>query len=417
MSTDDRAAEAQQPAWGTRAVHAAQEAADPATKRAGGADLRHHLATSSTARARRQPVRAAEFGNIYTRIMNPTTDAFERRIADLEGGVAAVATASGQAAQTLALLNLAQAGDYDRGLLGAVRRHLHAAALHAEALRHHHALRGRQRPGRLRGRDRRATRAVYLETIGNPKLDVPDFRGSPTWRTPPACRWWWTTPSPRRCWPPPSSTAPTSWCTPRPSGSAATAPASAAWWWTAAPSTGAAPERFRELYYQDPEPAYHGLSFADVFGDFGGANIAYAIRLRVLLLRDIGAALSPFNSFLFLQGLETLHLRIQRHSENALAVARFLEGTRRSPGSATPAWSRTPRTSGEALPGGGFGGVLTFGVLGGEEAAKRVIEETRLFSLVANVGDAKSLIIHPWSTTHEQLGEAEREAAGVSPPT
>jgi O-acetylhomoserine (thiol)-lyase len=177
--------------------------------------------------------------------------------------------------------------------------------------------------------------------------------------------------------------------------------------WSATP-------RFRSLFV-DPEPAYHGLSFSSVFGDFNGANIAYAVRLRVVLLRDIGAALSPFNAFLFLQGLETLHLRIRQHSENALAVARFLEGH--------------PAVSWVSYPGlashethdraaryldGGYGGVLTFGVLGGEAAARRVIEETRLFSLLANVGDAKSLIIHPWSTTHEQLSEADRVAAGVS---
>jgi O-acetylhomoserine (thiol)-lyase len=170
-----------------------------------------------------------------------------------------------------------------------------------------------------------------------------------------------------------------------------------------------ASERFRG-FYVDPEPAYHGLSFAPTFG-----NIAFAIRLRVLLLRDIGAAVSPFNSFLFLQGLETLHLRIQRHSENALAVARFLEGHPAVTWVSYPGLESHPthQTAKRYLTGG-FGGVLTFGVLGGEPAARRVIEELKLFSLVANVGDAKSLVIHPWSTTHEQLEPAEREAAGVT---
>jgi O-acetylhomoserine (thiol)-lyase len=171
----------------------------------------------------------------------------------------------------------------------------------------------------------------------------------------------------------------------------------------------AASERFR-AFYVDPEPAYHGLRYAETFGE-----VAFAARLRTLLLRDIGAALSPFNSFLLLQGLETLHLRMQRHSENALALARFLD--------AHPAvsWVRYPGleshpTHAEAQKylEGGFGGVLTFGVLGGADAAKRVIAGSRLFSHVANVGDAKSLVIHPASTTHEQLSDAEREAAGVT---
>jgi O-acetylhomoserine (thiol)-lyase len=177
----------------------------------------------------------------------------------------------------------------------------------------------------------------------------------------------------------------------------------------------AASPRFRS-FFVDPEPAYHGLSFANAFGNLGGANVSFALRLRVLLLRDVGAALSPFNSFLFLQGLETLHLRIQRHSENALAVARFLEGHPVVQWVSYPGLASHP-THGQAARylQGGFGGVLTFGVLGGEPAARRVIEETKLFSLVANVGDAKSLIIHPWSTTHEQLEPAEREAAGVTP--
>jgi O-acetylhomoserine (thiol)-lyase len=168
-------------------------------------------------------------------------------------------------------------------------------------------------------------------------------------------------------------------------------------------------ERFRE-FYVDPEPAYHGLQFAPTFG-----NIAFAIRLRVLLLRDIGAALSPFNAFLLLQGLETLHLRMPRHSENTLAVARFLE---KHP---AVSWVRYPGLESHSTHeqakkylDGGFGGVLTFGVRGGEAVARRVAEELKLFSLLANVGDTKSLVIHPWSTTHEQLSEKEREDAGVT---
>jgi O-acetylhomoserine (thiol)-lyase len=390
---------------GTRAVHSAQEKADPAT----GARAVPIYATTSYVFD--SPEHAASlfglqaFGNIYTRIMNPTTDAFERRIADLEGGVAAVATSSGQAAQTLALLNLAAAGDsivassslyggtftllkYTLARLGITTRFVDGNDPAAFAA----AIDG-------------TTKAVYVETIGNPRLDVPDFRaiadvahaaGVPlvvdnTFATPLLFRpiehgadvvlhsatkwigghgtgsaaWWWTrdasTTGRRR------ASGRSTWTPSRPT--------------TGSPSPHVRRPRRRERGLRDP-PA-------------GGA----AAR------RGRGA--SPFNSFLFLQGLETLHLRVQRHAENALAVARFLEGH--------PAvrWVRYPGLASHPTHAqavryleGGFGGVLTFGVLGGEAAAKRLIAELRLFSLVANVGDAKSLVIHPWSTTHQQLDEA-----------
>jgi O-acetylhomoserine (thiol)-lyase len=400
---------------GTRAVHSAQETADPATK------ARAVPIYATTSYVFDGPDHAAslfglrEFGNIYTRIMNPTNDAFERRIADLEGGVAAVATASGQAAQTLALLNLAQAGDsivsssslyggtftllkYTLGRMGITTRFVDGndPQAFADAIDH-------------------TTRAVYLETIGNPKLDVPDFRaiadiahaaGVPVVVD--------------------NTFGAALLCRPIEHGADVVVHSATKWIGGHGTSIGGvvvdggtfdwgSSERFKSLYV-DPEPAYHGLSFANTFGNFGGANIAFAIRLRVLLLRDIGAALSPFNSFLFLQGLETLHLRIQRHSENALAVARFLEGHPAVSWVSYPGLESHPTHElAKRYLDGGFGGVLTFGVLGGEEAAKKVIEGSKLFSLVANVGDAKSLIIHPWSTTHEQLADDERVAAGVTP--
>jgi O-acetylhomoserine (thiol)-lyase len=398
---------------GTRAVHSAQEHADSAT------NARAVPIYATTSYVFDSPEHAAnlfglrEFGNIYTRIMNPTNDAFERRIADLEGGVAAVAVASGQAAQTLALLNLAQAGDsivassslyggtftllkYTLGRLGITTRFVDGndPAAFAKAIDS-------------------TTKAVYVETIGNPRLDVPDLRaiadvahaaGVPVVVD--------------------NTFAP---LLTRPIEHGADVVVHSATKWIGGHGTSiggvvvdggrfdyAASPRFRS-FFVDPEPAYHGLSFANAFGNLGGANVSFALRLRVLLLRDVGAALSPFNSFLFLQGLETLHLRIQRHSENALAVARFLEGHPVVQWVSYPGLASHPthRQATRYLQGG-FGGVLTFGVLGGELAARRVIEETKLFSLVANVGDAKSLIIHPWSTTHEQLEPAEREAAGVT---
>jgi O-acetylhomoserine (thiol)-lyase len=394
---------------GTRSVHAAQENADPATK------ARAVPIYATTSYVFDDPDHAAalfglrEFGNIYTRIMNPTTDAFERRIADLEGGVAAVAVASGQAAQMLALLNLAQAGDsivascalyggtftqlkYSFGRLGITTRFVDG-----------------NDPQAFANAIDDTTRAVYVETIGNPKLDVSDLRaiadaahvaGVPlvvdnTFATPFLCR-------------------------PIEHGADVVVHSATKWIGGHGTSIGgvvidggtfdyANAPRFKG-FYVDPEPAYHGLSFAPTFG-----SIAFAIRLRVLLLRDLGPALSPFNSFLFLQGLETLNLRIRRHSENALEVARFLEGHPAVKWVSYPGLESHPtyETAKRYLEGG-FGGVLTFGVHGDEESARRVISESQLFSLVANVGDAKSLIIHPWSTTHEQLEESDRIAAGVT---
>ena len=400
---------------GTRAVQAAQESADPAT------NSRAVPIYATTSFVFDSPEHAAslfglrEFGNIYTRIMNPTTDVFERRIASLEGGVAAVATASGQSAQTLAILNLAKAGD---SIVASSSLYGGTFSLFRHTLR---------RLGitvkLVDGSDIAAidaaiddsTRGVYVETIGNPRLDVPDFRaiadvahaaGVPlivdnTFATPILFR-------PIEHGADIVLHSATKWIGGHGTSIGGVVVDGGTFDWAESP-------RFRE-FFVDPEPAYHGLSFSEAFGNLGGANVAFALRLRVMLLRDIGAALSPFNSFLFLQGLETLHLRMERHCTNTLAIARFLE--------AHPAVSWVQYPGLESHPShenakryldGGFGGTLTFGVLGGEAAARRVISELRLYSLVANVGDTKSLVIHPWSTTHEQLGEAEREAAGVTP--
>lgn len=399
---------------GTRAVHAAQESADPTTNARAVPiyatssyvfDNSEHAADLFALRA---------FGNIYSRIMNPTNDVFEKRVAALEGGVAAVATASGQAAQTLAILNLAQAGE---NIVASKALYGGTVALFAHTLPRLgittkfvdvHNL------GEVRAAIDDNTRAVYVETIGNPRLDVPDFRaladlahanGLPlvvdnTFATPILCR-------PIEHGADIVLHSATKWIGGHGTSIGGIVVDGGTFDWANAP-------RFKALY-QDPDAAYHGLKFAESFGDLGGANVAYAIRLRVTLLRDIGAALSPFNAFLFLQGLETLHLRIERHCENALKVARFLEEHPlvtwvSYPGlESHPTHARAKRTL-----DGGFGGVLTFGVRGGAAAAQRVASSTKLFSLLANVGDAKSLIIHPWTTTHEQLSDAERAAAGVT---
>jgi O-acetylhomoserine (thiol)-lyase len=398
---------------GTRAVHAAQESADPAT----GARAVPIYATTSYVFD--SPEHAAslfglqEFGNIYTRIMNPTTDVFERRVADLEGGVAAVATASGQSAETLAILNLAQAGESivaSSSLYGgtyALFRHtLPRLGIETRIVENTPEAAARAIDD--------TTRALYVETIGNPRLDVPDLEtfarvahdhGIPlvvdnTFATPIHCR-------PLKHGADIVVHSATKWIGGHGTAIGGVVVDGGKFDWSASP-------RFRSLYV-DPEPAYHGLSFAETFGNLDGANLAFALRLRVVLLRDLGAALSPFNAFLFLQGLETLHLRMLQHSRNALEVARFLEGHPAVTWVSYPGLESHPsHATASRLLQGGYGGVLTFGVLGGEAAARKVIEESRLFSLLANVGDAKSLIIHPWSTTHEQLSEEERRTAGVS---
>jgi len=413
---------------GTRAIHAGQERADPAT----GARAVPIYATTSYVFD--DPKHAADlfglraFGNIYTRIMNPTTDVFERRIASLEGGVAAVATASGQAAQTLALLNLAQAGDEivaSTSLYGGTYALLaHTFPRLGITTTFVDPQRG---PQAFANAITDRTRAIYVETIGNPKLDIPDFEalagvahaaGIPlvvdnTFGTPILCR-------PIEHGADIVLHSATKWIGGHGTAIGGVVVDGGRFDWKQAP-------RFAALY-TTPEPAYHGLVFADAFGavdlGLGPVNAAFALRLRVLLLRDIGAALSPFNSFLLLQGLETLHLRIERHASNALAVARFLDA---HPAVAWVQYPGLPSHPSHALAtkylAGGFGGVLTFGVNAGEDAtvdeqeatARQVIEALQLFSLVANVGDAKSLVIHPWSTTHEQLSEGERLAAGVTP--
>ena len=395
---------------GTLAVHAAQETADPAT------NARAVPIYATTSYVFNGPDHAAslfglrEFGNIYTRLMNPTTDVFERRIAELEGGVAAVATASGQAAQTLALLNLAQAGDTivsSSALYGGTFT-LFQHTLPRLGIRTKFV--DANDPRKVAAAIDGTTRAVYVETIGNPKLDVPDFRaladvahaaGVPlvvdnTFATPLLCR-------PIEHGADVVVHSATKWIGGHGTAIGGVVVDGGRFDWGGNPRYSG--------FYKEPEPAYHGLRFADAFG-----AAAFAVRLRVVLLRDVGASLSPFNAFLFLQGLETLHLRIRRHSENALEVARFLETH------PAVAWVRYP-----GLPShpahepatryldGGHGGVLTFGVKGGEEEARALIAALKLFSLVANVGDAKSLVIHPWSTTHEQLVPEDRLTAGVTP--
>ena len=353
-----------------------------------------------------------EFGNIYTRIMNPTTDVFEKRIAELEGGVAALAVASGQAAETLAILNLVRAGDNlvsSQTLYGGTYN-LFAYTLPKWGIGtkfvdiHNH--------DQVRQAIDEGTRLLYVETIGNPRLDVPDFEalakiahdaGIPlvvdnTFGAATLAR-------PIKYGADIVIHSATKWIGGHGTAIGGVVIDAGTFDW----SSPAARKRFPE--FSSPDPSYHGLVYTEAFG-----NLAYILKLRVQLLRDLGPALSPFNAFLFLQGLETLPLRIRRHSENALAVARWLARDKRVEWVSYPGLDSHPEHKNAAkYLEGGFGGVLTFGVKGGATVAKRVIDNVKLFSLLANVGDAKSLIIHPASTTHEQLSPEQQRATGVVP--
>jgi O-acetylhomoserine (thiol)-lyase len=348
------------------------------------------------------------FGNIYTRIMNPTTEVLEKRIAELEGGAAALATASGQAAETLALLTLAGAGDHivsSTDLYGGT----------VSLLTHTFSRLGIQvsfvAPGDIsawQGAVKENTKAFFVEGIGNPKLDVVDLaavvetgrrHGIPTVVDNTV-----TTPYLLR---------------PFEHGAAVVIHSATKFIGGHGTSIGglivdsgsfdwSGSGRFQS--FVDPEPAYHGLKFVETFG-----NLAFIIRARVLGLRDLGAALSPHNAWLFLQGLETLHLRMERHCQNALQVAEFLE--------AHPcvSWVRYPGLPNSPTYGlaqkylpRGQGALVGFGIKGGKTSAVTFIEHLKLFSHLANIGDAKSLVIHPATTTHEQLSGEEQLAAGVT---
>jgi O-acetylhomoserine (thiol)-lyase len=350
-----------------------------------------------------------EFGNIYTRIMNPTTDVLEKRVAALEGGVAGLATASGQAAETLVVTTLAAAGDeiisttslyggtynlfhYTLPRLGILVRFVDADDFDG-----------------LRAAINEKTRAIYTESLGNPKLDVVDLEllakiahehGLPLVVD--------------------NTSASAALVRPIEWGADIVVNSATKFLGGHGTTIGgvivdagrfdwAASGRFKE--FTAPDPSYHGLSYTEAFGP-----LAFILKARVQGLRDTGAALAPFSAFLLLQGIETLHLRLERHSQNALAVAKHLEQH--------PAveWVNYPGLESSAfyarakkyLPTG-QGALVTFGLKGGFDAGKALINALKLFSLVANIGDAKSLVIHPASTTHQQLTGEEQGTTGVTP--
>ena len=350
-----------------------------------------------------------EFGNIYTRIMNPTTDVFEKRIAALEGGVAALATASGQAAQFLALTTLAEAGDnivstsflyggtYNQLKVSFPRLGIEARFVDGDD------------PAAFEEKIDSRTKAIYVETIGNPRFNVPDFaalsalakkHGIPLVV---------------------DNTFGAAGYLARPIEHGADIVVASATKWIGGHGTSIGGvivdagtfdwSNGRFPTFTNPAPGYHGLKFHETFG-----NLAFIIRARVEGLRDFGPSLSPFNSFLFLQGVETLSLRVQRHADNALELARWLKAQPDVTWVSYPGLDDHPyHLRARKYLRNGFGGVLAFGIAGGLEAGRAFIENVELASHLANVGDAKTLVIHPASTTHQQLSDAEQHASGVTP--
>jgi O-acetylhomoserine (thiol)-lyase len=353
-----------------------------------------------------------EFGNIYTRIMNPTTDVFEQRIAAIEGGTGALAVSSGQAATTLALIAITQVGDEiiaANNLYGGTYQLFHYTL---PKLGRTVKFVDSGNPAAFRAAITAKTRAIYAETIGNPKLDVPDFQaiadiahqaGVPFVV---------------------DNTVGIGLVRPFELGVDIIVASATKYIGGHGTSIGGVivdsgkfkwnNGKFPE--FTEPDPSYHGLKFWDVFGNFPGlGNVAFIIKVRVQLLRDIGAALSPFNAFLLLQGLETLPLRQRQHSENALAVATWLK---QHPLVSWVTYPGLPDSPNHKLAARylkrGFGGIVGFGIKGGLEAGRKFINSVRLFSHLANIGDSKSLVIHPASTTHQQLTPEEQSATGVT---
>jgi O-acetylhomoserine/O-acetylserine sulfhydrylase len=358
-----------------------------------------------------------EFGNIYTRIMNPTTDVFEKRMAALEGGVAAVATASGQSAQFLALNNFLTVGDnfvtspflyggtYNQFKVSFKRIGIEARFAKSD------------KPADIEAQIDDQTKAIYLETIGNPEFNIPDFEAiaeiAKKYDIPLVV----------------DNTfgAGGFLCQPIKHGANVVTSSATKWIGGHGTSIGGiivdggnynwGNGKFPQ--FSEPSDGYHGLVFSDVFGidnPLGMPNIAFAIRVRVEGLRDFGPALSPFNAFLLLQGLETLSLRVQRTVDNALEIAEWLESHPQVKKVNYPGLASSPyHELGKKYLPHGFGGVLSFEIEGEKETASQFINNLKLISHLANVGDSKTLIIQPSATTHQQLTNEEQLAAGVTP--
>ncbi|WP_290797051.1 O-acetylhomoserine aminocarboxypropyltransferase/cysteine synthase family protein [Flavihumibacter sp. UBA7668] len=356
-----------------------------------------------------------EFGNIYTRLMNPTTDVFEKRVAALEGGVAALAMASGQSAQFITFQNILQQGDNivsSSFLYGGTYNQFKVTF---KRLGFEVRFANGDDPADFESKIDARTKALYVETIGNPGFSVPDFErladiaskhniplivdntfGAAGYL-----------------------------CRPIDFGANVIVESATKWIGGHGNSIGGIIVDGGNFnwgngkfpYFTEPDEAYHGMKFWDIFGSGGPfGNIAFIIRARVTGLRSIGPAISPFNSFLFLQGLETLSLRVQRTVDNAQELAEWLEKQPQVEFVNYPGLKNNKyHTLAKKYLRNGFGGVLSFKIKGGKEAADAFVNKLQLISHLANVGDAKTLIIHPATTTHEQLTEAEQKSAGVEP--
>ncbi len=357
-----------------------------------------------------------EFGNIYTRLMNPTTDVFEQRIAALEGGLAALATSSGQAAETLAITTIAQAGDniVSTSFLYGGTYNLFKVTLPRLGIKTKFV--DGDNPADFEKAIDENTKAIYVETIGNPRLNIPDFKalaevahrnGIPLIV---------------------DNTFGAAGAVARPIEHGADIVIQSATKWIGGHGTSIGGVivdsgnfdwgNGKFPLFTEPCPGYHGLVFNEVFGkgsQFG--NIAFIIRARVEGLRDLGACQSPFNSFLLLQGLETLSLRVERHNSNAIKLTEWLNNHPAVDWVWHPSLPDYPshENAKKYLREGYFGAILNFGIKGGSEAGKRFIDNVKLASLLANVGDSKTLVIHPASTTHQQLSEEEQKRSGVLP--
>jgi O-acetylhomoserine (thiol)-lyase len=396
----------------TIALHAGQETADPAT---GARAVPIYQTTSYLFKNTEHAANLfalKELGNIYTRIMNPTNDIFEKRVAAIEGGTAALAVASGQAAETLSLLSITRVGDEivaANNLYGGTYQLFHYTF---PKLGRKATFVDSTKPSEFKKAINEKTRAIYAETIGNPKLDVPDFEaiadiahdaGIPFVV---------------------DNTVGVGLVRPIEHGADVTVMSATKYIGGHGTSIGGVivdsgkfkwnNGKFPE--FTEPDKSYHGIEYWDTFGDFSGlGNVAFVFKTRVQLLRDLGPALSPFNAFLFLQGLETLPLRQRKHSANALTVAKFLKEH------PLVSWVNYPGLEGHPSHKlatkylkGNYGGLLGFGIKGGLEAGKKFIESVKLLSHLANIGDAKTLVIHPASTTHQQLTREEQAATGVT---
>ena len=392
----------------TLSLHAGQETADSAT------NARAVPIYQTSSFVFDSPEHAAnlfglkQFGNIYTRIMNPTQDAFERRVAALEGGVGALATASGQAAETLAILNIAGTGDEivsSASLYGGTYNLFHYTLPKLGITVRF--VDGRE-PENFRAATNERTKAYYAETVGNPRLDTLDIRavadiahenGVPLIIDN-------TMPTPYLVQPLKHGAdivvhSATKFIGGHGTSIGGVIVDGGTFDWTSGRFPG----------FTEPDPSYHGLRYVEALGP-----IAYIIKARVQLLRDLGPAVSPFNSWLFLQGLETLPLRMERHSQNALKVAEFLESHAAVGWVSYPGLTSHPQHELAArYHTHGYGAIIGFGIKGGLEAGKQLIQHVELFSHLANIGDAKSLIIHPASTTHSQLTAEEQYETGVTP--